>query len=121
MTQIDSSIKNTFSPDLLKNLNSSETNVSPDDKKSPPDTLTENIKDRQSDRVLREKMANKSFKIAMGGVIIWIVVLVFYTYIKVVFEKTIFTDYVLIAITTATTINVFTSFVVVVKGLFFKK
>jgi hypothetical protein len=83
--------------------------------------LEEDKQDRKSDRSLREKMATLSYNIAQVGLTVWIAVLVLYVQVKIFSGTKLFSDNVLIAITTAVTVNTFTSFVVVVKGLFPKK
>jgi hypothetical protein len=78
----------------------------------------QNIKDREADRELRKDYARKAFKFACYGFVFWVIVIAVHATIFFFSEKKVLSDEVLIAITTATTINLFAAFVGVIRGLF---
>jgi len=74
--------------------------------------------DRQQQLInLRETYANKAYKVAKYGLYWWGVVILLSAVGKGV-GKDIITDKVLIAITTASTLNLFAAFLGVIRGLF---
>jgi len=75
------------------------------------------IEDKIADRKLRETYAHKAFVFAWVGFGFWVVVIVFYA-ICFLCGKQVFSDTVLIGVTTATTVNLFAAFVGVIRGLF---
>lgn len=79
--------------------------------------LNEEVEDRKADRALREKFGDKAYKVVRKTLYGWAILLFCYGYSKV-FGFTIFPDEVMIAITTAVTLNVFAAFLGVIRGLF---
>ncbi|MCT4708811.1 hypothetical protein MUA04_00990 [Enterobacteriaceae bacterium H11S18] len=79
--------------------------------------LNEEVEDRKADRALREKFGDKAYKVVRKTLYGWAILLFCYGYSKV-FGFTIFPDQVMIAITTAVTLNVFAAFLGVIRGLF---
>lgn len=74
--------------------------------------------DRQQQLIdLRETYANKAYKVAKYGLYWWAVVILLSAVGKGV-GKDIISDQVLIAITTASTLNLFAAFLGVIRGLF---
>ncbi|MEN4246995.1 hypothetical protein P9A06_20600 [Serratia marcescens] len=73
--------------------------------------------DAKSYRELRETFALKAYKVAKYGLYWWATVLLLSAVGKVL-DKEIFSDQVLIAITTASTLNLFAAFLGVIRGLF---
>jgi len=78
----------------------------------------ENIEDRRADRKLREEYAGKAFEFAWCGFGFWVIVIIFYVFFFLCSGKKVISDAVLIAITSATTVNLFAAFVGVIRGLF---
>lgn len=78
----------------------------------------QNIEDRKADRGLRKYYAQKAFEFAWCGFGFWALILAGYVLFFLCSGKRIFSDAVLIAITSATTVNLFAAFVGVVRGLF---
>lgn len=83
------------------------------------DTRSKEIEnDRQQQLIsLRETYANKAYKVAKYGLYWWAVVILLSAVGKGV-GKDIISDQVLIAITTASTLNLFAAFLGVIRGLF---
>jgi len=82
------------------------------------DERSQNLKDQKAERQLRKKYAGRAFWFAACGVIFWAVVLVWNGWSTYYSGKAPFSDNVLIAITTATSINLFAAFLGVIRGLF---
>jgi len=78
----------------------------------------ETIKDREADRELRKSYARKAFWFAWIGFGFWAAILIIYVVIFMCADKKIFSDAVLIAVTSATTVNLFAAFIGVIRGLF---
>ena len=76
------------------------------------------IKDREADRELRKAYAQKAFWFDWAGFGFWALVIVCYAVFFLWANERIFSDAVLIAITSATTVNLFAAFIGVVRGLF---
>ncbi|MDK9607090.1 hypothetical protein [Lelliottia wanjuensis] len=85
---------------------------------SKKDQLSEQtIKDRETNRELRIKFAGRAYLVAYRGLIFWGCLCVFYM-IGDATGLPIIHDDVMIAITTATTLNLCAAFLGVIKGLF---
>lgn len=103
-------------------INSKE-DVPPDETKGakPRDFTDElryqDVEDRNANRMLRQRFAEKAYKVAKWGLYGWGCVLAISVIGNVLGEKT-FSDNVLIAITSATTLNLFAAFLGVIRGLF---
>lgn len=82
-----------------------------------PDEREQDIEDRKANRELRERFAGKAYKVAKWGLYGWGGVLTISVIGNVIEVKT-FSDEVLIAITSATTLNLFAAFLGVIRGLF---
>lgn len=85
--------------------------------------LNEEIEDIKANRELRDKYSFKAFKVVKKSLWGWAILLFIYGLVKLLtrhenggFE--IFSDHVLIAITTATTLNIFAGFLSLIRGLF---
>ncbi|WP_249406297.1 hypothetical protein [Pantoea agglomerans] len=82
-----------------------------------PDERAQDVEDRKSNRELRDKYAGKAYKVAKYGLYWWAIVLLLSVVGKVVGVE-LFSDSVLIAITSASTLNLFAAFLGVIRGLF---
>ncbi|MEX6255441.1 hypothetical protein AB6F62_20330 [Providencia huaxiensis] len=80
--------------------------------------LEQDIEDRKADRNLRDKFGDKAYSVVRKTLYGWAVLLVVYAFCKLFFGKELFSDKVLIAITTAVTLNTFAAFLGVIRGLF---
>lgn len=78
----------------------------------------EKIEDIKAERALRRKYANRAYWFAVGGVLFWAGLLIWTGCATYYRDKAPFSDHVLIAITTATSINLFAAFLGVIRGLF---
>lgn len=78
----------------------------------------QNIKDQRAERQLRKKYAGRAFWFAACGVVFWALLLVWNGWSTYYSTKAPFSDNLLIAITTATSINLFAAFLGVIRGLF---
>ncbi|MGY0161705.1 hypothetical protein [Edwardsiella tarda] len=86
--------------------------------KSFTDALTiQDVEDRKADRALREKFGDKAYKVVRKTLYGWSILLFCYGFSKV-FGYEIFPTEVMIAITTAVTLNVYAAFLGVIRGLF---
>ncbi|ORM64546.1 hypothetical protein HA45_09280 [Pantoea rodasii] len=79
--------------------------------------LNEEVEDRKADRALREKFGDKAYKVVRKTLYGWAILLFCYGFSRI-FGFTIFPDPVIIAITSAVTLNVFAAFLGVIRGLF---
>lgn len=80
--------------------------------------LLQDIEDRKADRDLRERFGDKAYNVVRKALYGWAVVLAAAAFCKFFFDKEIFSDNVLIAITSAVTLNTFAAFLGVIRGLF---
>lgn len=78
----------------------------------------EKVEDRIAERALRRTYANRAFWFAVCGVGFWAALLIWTGCATYYRDKAPFSDNVLIAITTATSINLFAAFLGVIRGLF---
>ncbi|WP_239350087.1 hypothetical protein [Snodgrassella communis] len=85
--------------------------------------LCEEVEDIKANRELRDKYSFKAFKVVKKSLWGWAILLFIYGLVKFLtrhdnggFE--IFSDHVLIAITSATTLNIFAGFLSLIRGLF---
>lgn len=81
------------------------------------DEKAETVATLKSNRELREIFAGKAYKVAKYGLYWWATVLLLSAVGKMC-GKEIFSDQVLIAVTTASTLNLFAAFLGVIRGLF---
>ncbi|MFQ1013265.1 hypothetical protein [Gilliamella apicola] len=125
-------IKVKFSPQNENNLNSSiekppESKEALDfdieEKRVKVSLQQEQFEREKADRQLRDKYSFKAFKVVKKSLWGWAILLFVYGVTKFLtrhenggFE--IFSDQVLIAITTATTLNIFAAFLSLIRGLF---
>lgn len=79
--------------------------------------LRESAKDKKADRRLRREYADKAHTIVVKSLIAWVVI-ISWAGLSNMLGKPAFSDTALIAITSATTLNVFAAFLCVVRGLF---
>ncbi|WJM85670.1 hypothetical protein QUF31_00605 [Dickeya chrysanthemi] len=77
----------------------------------------ETVANSKSYRELRERFAEKAYKVAKYGLYWWATVLLLSAVGKVC-KVEIFSDNVLIAVTSASTLNLFAAFLGVIRGLF---
>lgn len=82
-----------------------------------PREREQDIADRIANRELRAKFAGKAYKVAKLGLYGWALLLII-TIIGNVIGVNTLSDKVVIAITTATTLNLFAAFLGVIRGLF---
>ena len=80
--------------------------------------IDQHVEDRKAERELRKKYAGLAFNFAVGGVLFWAALLVWTGWTTYYSTKPPFSDNLLIAITTATSINLFAAFLGVIRGLF---
>ncbi|MCO6506263.1 MAG: hypothetical protein J6570_04030 [Snodgrassella sp.] len=117
--------------DEVQNLNGVSEDCPPDKSNEIKSTegdvqkrkLNEEIENLKADRALRDKYSFKAFKVVKKSLWGWAILLFIYSLIKFLtrhenggFE--IFSDHVLIAITTATTLNIYAGFLSLIRGLF---
>ncbi|WP_230200742.1 hypothetical protein [Serratia marcescens] len=97
----------------------SQEDVPPNGQRSTfTDALTiQDVEDRKADRALREKFGDKAYKVVRKTLYGWSILLFCYGFSSI-FGFKIFPDEVMIAITTAVTLNVFAAFLGVIRGLF---
>lgn len=79
--------------------------------------LNEDVEDRKADRALREKFGDKAYKVVRKTLYGWAILLFCYGFSSI-FGYKIFPDNVMIAITTAVTLNIFAAFLGIIRGLF---
>lgn len=80
--------------------------------------ILQQVENHKADRELRERFGNKAYKVAKKSLYGWCWLLAIYAAMKFRFDKEIFSENVLIAITSAVTLNVFAAFLGVIRGLF---
>ena len=79
--------------------------------------LNEDVEDRKADRALREKFGDKAYKVVRKTLYGWAWLLGICGFFGI-FHIKVFPDTVMVAITTAVTLNVFAAFLGVIRGLF---
>ena len=77
----------------------------------------QDVEDRTANRELRQRFAEKAYKVAKYGLYWWAVVLLLSAVGKITGVE-VFSDNVLIAVTSASTLNLFAAFLGVIRGLF---
>lgn len=82
-----------------------------------PDEREQDVADRIANRQLREKFADKAYKVVKYGLYWWGSVILLAAAGKAT-GKEVISDSVLIAITSASTLNLFAAFLGVIRGLF---
>jgi hypothetical protein len=82
------------------------------------DLKEEEVEDRRATRKLREEFGKKAYKVAINSLLGWAVLLFMYALFRAIFKIELFSDNVLIAITSAVTLNVFAAYLGVIRGLF---
>lgn len=80
--------------------------------------LDEEAQDMKSNRGLREKYAKKAYDLACGCISIWAVMLATGGTINALQGRPMWSDAVIIAVTTGTTVSVLAAFLGVIRGLF---
>lgn len=80
--------------------------------------IEQHVEDRKAERALRKKYAGLAFRFAVGGALFWAVILVWSGWATYYSTKAPFSDNVIIAVTTATSVNLFAAFLGVIRGLF---
>lgn len=78
----------------------------------------QHVEDMKAERKLRRKYASLAFRFAVGGTLFWALLLLWTGCATYYTTKPPFSDNVLIAITTATSVNLFAAFLGVIRGLF---
>ncbi|MEH4985805.1 hypothetical protein ACOY5P_04725 [Enterobacter asburiae] len=96
---------------------SAPVNPEPKSQKHPA-LVNEDVLDRQADRALRVKFGDKAYKVARKSLYGWSWLLAIDAAFQFRFQRSLFDDSVLIAITSAVTLNVFAAFLGVIRGLF---
>lgn len=79
--------------------------------------VVQDVEDRKADRALREKFGDKAYKVVRKTLYGWAILLFCYGVSKI-WGYELFPNEVMIAITTAVTLNVFAAFLGVIRGLF---
>lgn len=79
--------------------------------------MIQDVEDRKADRALRERFGEKAYKVVRKTLYGWAWLLGIYAFFKI-FGIEVFPIPVMIAITTAVTLNVFAAFLGVIRGLF---
>ncbi|WP_075882064.1 hypothetical protein [Vreelandella massiliensis] len=82
------------------------------------DINEEQANDLRSYRQLREQYARYAFFFAVGCVAFWMIIVVWLGWASYYKARPVFSDRVMIAITTATCVNLFAAFLGVIRGLF---
>lgn len=80
----------------------------------------ETLKNKEQNRLLRKEFAYKAYKIAVGCLVFWAIVVAVNMGSKWCRGDALFSDTALGIITTGTTVNVFAALLTVIKGLFTK-
>ncbi|MFP4864170.1 hypothetical protein ACLFLC_14805 [Providencia rettgeri] len=80
--------------------------------------MHQEVQDRIADRALRERFGDKAYNVVRKTLYGWAVVLAATGFCKFFFDKDLFSENVLIAITSAVTLNTFAAFLGVIRGLF---
>jgi hypothetical protein len=124
-------IKVKFPPETEKNLNgsidkppkSNDSDLDAEEKRVRVSIKQEQFEREKADHQLRDKYSFKAFKVVKKSLWGWAILLFVYGVVKFLtrHEKggfEIFSDQVLIAITTATTLNIFAAFLSLIRGLF---
>ncbi|ABM57089.1 hypothetical protein [Verminephrobacter eiseniae] len=86
--------------------------------KFPDELRDEKIADMRANRQLREKFANKAYRLAVGCLGCWGVLLAAQGFVKACFGIELWTEKVIIAVTTGVTVSVLAAFLGVIRGLF---
>ena len=93
-----------------------------EDEKAAPENLAELNKAKTADLVnttdLRTKVAKYSAKLAFYSIAVWSIVVLASIIVSFLYKEELLNDTKFIAITSGATVNVFTAFIVVAKGLF---
>lgn len=76
------------------------------------------VADKQHSRELRGKYAEKAYQLAMGCLHFWGLMLMVQGIIKIITGEEMWSDKVLIAVTTGVTVSVLAAFLGVIRGLF---
>ncbi|KNZ85514.1 hypothetical protein GWP87_17230 [Morganella morganii] len=114
--EVGASAGNSSSSNIDIEPNESSNTTSQDDYEVLKDK--EIIADRKADRKLRELFGNKAYNVVRKTLYGWAILLTVYAFCNLFFGKQIFSDQVLIAITSAVTLNTFAAFLGVIRGLF---
>ncbi|CAQ85222.1 MULTISPECIES: hypothetical protein [Photorhabdus] len=93
------------------------TDTRPNSSEKHPALILQEIEDRKADRALREKFGDKAYKVVRKTLYGWSILLFCYGFSKI-FGFELFPDNVMIAITSAVTLNIFAAFLGVIRGLF---
>lgn len=84
----------------------------------PDGIQKEDVEDRRHNRDLREKYSDKAYKLATGCLSMWAVMLGTQGAIKALTGVEMWSDKVIIAVTTGVTVSVLAAFLGVIRGLF---
>ena len=80
--------------------------------------INEEIENQKANRQLRDTYASKAYDLARICIAFWIVAVISNGLVSAIWGKQMFSDTVVIAVTTGVTINVLAAFLGVIKGLF---
>jgi|GEM_PF-728788 len=80
--------------------------------------LEQHVEDKKAERALRKKYAGRAFWFAVCGIGFWFFLLLWTGCATYYRDRAPFSDNVLIAITAATSVNLFAAFLGVIRGLF---
>lgn len=110
----------TGGPDILPpKVDPSQTEDTPPASRQTADAIQqETANDMVANRALREKYAEKAYQLAAGCISMWAVLLGAQGVIKAVAGVEMWTEKVIIAVTTGVTVSVLAAFLGVIRGLF---
>lgn len=84
-----------------------------------PDLLErQTAADMEANRLLRDQYAKRAYDLACGCITMWVILLFSQGIIKVLTDKEMWSDKVIIAVTTGVTVSVLAAFLGVIRGLF---
>lgn len=84
-----------------------------------PDLLVrQTAADMEANRLLRDQYAKRAYDLACACITMWVILLFSHGIIKVLTDKEMWSDKVIIAVTTGVTVSVLAAFLGVIRGLF---
>ena len=72
----------------------------------------------EANRLLRDQYAKRAYDLACACITMWVILLFSHGIIKVLTDKEMWSDKVIIAVTTGVTVSVLAAFLGVIRGLF---
>ncbi|MBT0569795.1 hypothetical protein KIK84_05620 [Curvibacter sp. CHRR-16] len=106
------------SPDTIPSQKARE-EAPPEGKDKKGDSLQEQtVKDMEANRGLRDRYAGKAYEMATGCLCAWFVLLGVHGIINAIQMRPMYSDKVIIAVTSGVTVSVLAAFLGVIRGLF---